>query len=436
MLDAQKSLTENCRKFQFVFTAICGRMQSLRAYIQRIDMTDIISQLQFSATITGPICLMLGLGVLLNGLTWSMRILLKSRRGLFFRSLFQRCCFEHRQFKARFFLKHFLSGIQLNCQYAVFLFTLFSTRKLIDRPHDWGVITQGGFRATPRLLDWLMLPTLMARGSPLRLSTSPRPRFCSTFRRWLLSHHAEKVMVGKRENWCLKHSPKTVNHLDCAWFLCYLASVPIPKIVTDAGHYFANMTLPLALLCTGGSLNLNSLKDDRHSAWFATGYKLILSPLLITGGAWLLGFRGLDLGLLFWWPPRPPRQPVMWWQEPWVEMRHWLPILSPWPPCFHSLPVRLVFSCFLVLGWSNHHRWALDRKLAISFFDSKKGDGNQKNDHLINVMSAFSFCRVSLCLIIRKSPALNLGEWSPCWPLLLCIANYLPLIGSSVMNRW
>lgn len=72
-----------------------------------------------------------------------------------------------------------------------------------------------------------------------------------------------------------------------------------PKIVTDAGHYFANMTLPLALLCTGGSLNLNSLKDDRHSAWFATGYKLILSPLLITGGAWLLGFRGLDLGLLF-----------------------------------------------------------------------------------------------------------------------------------------
>lgn len=102
------------------FTAICGRMQSLRAYIQRIDMTDIISQLQFSATITGPICLMLGLGCFLNGLTWSMRILLKSRRGLFFRSLFQRCFFEHRQFKARFFLKHFLSGIQLNCQYAVF----------------------------------------------------------------------------------------------------------------------------------------------------------------------------------------------------------------------------------------------------------------------------------------------------------------------------
>ncbi|CSC76431.1 hypothetical protein VP96_02055 [Vibrio cholerae] len=41
---------------------------------------------------------------------------------------------------------------------------------------------------------------------------------------------------------------------------------------------------------------------------------------------------------------------------------------------------------------------------------AKKGDGNQKNDHLINVMSAFSFCRVSLCQTIRKSPALNLGE--------------------------
>ncbi len=81
--------------------------------------------------------------------------------------------------------------------------------------------------------------------------------------------------------------------------VCYLLSVPIPNIVLDAGQYFANMTLPLALLCTGGSLNIRALKQDKAPAWFATSYKLVLAPVLITLGAIFFGFRGLDLGLLF-----------------------------------------------------------------------------------------------------------------------------------------
>jgi hypothetical protein len=70
-------------------------------------------------------------------------------------------------------------------------------------------------------------------------------------------------------------------------------------MVTDAGQYFANMTLPLALLCTGGSLDIRSLKEDKGPAWFSTGYKLVLAPLVITLTALLFGFRGLDLGLIF-----------------------------------------------------------------------------------------------------------------------------------------
>ena len=40
--------------------------------------------------------------------------------------------------------------------------------------------------------------------------------------------------------------------------LFYLLAIPVPKMVLDAGQYFANMTLPLALLCTGGSLDIGS----------------------------------------------------------------------------------------------------------------------------------------------------------------------------------
>lgn len=94
----------------------------------------------------------------------------------------------------------------------------------------------------------------------------------------------------------------TKNPLIIAIFLAvvfYALSIPIPKMVTDAGQYFANMTLPLALLCTGGSLDISSLKQEKLSTWFASSYKLIASPLLITLAAWYLGFEGLDLGLIF-----------------------------------------------------------------------------------------------------------------------------------------
>ena len=80
---------------------------------------------------------------------------------------------------------------------------------------------------------------------------------------------------------------------------CSFLSIPIPKMVTDAGRYLANMTLPLALLCTGGSLDLKALREDNAPAWYATSFKLVLAPLLTTLGAIIFGFRGLELGIVF-----------------------------------------------------------------------------------------------------------------------------------------
>lgn len=88
-------------------------------------MTDIIAQLQFSATITGPICLMLGLGVLFKRINLINENFIEVASRIVFQvTLPAMRFFEHRQFKARFFLKHFLSGIQLNCQYAGFFSSL------------------------------------------------------------------------------------------------------------------------------------------------------------------------------------------------------------------------------------------------------------------------------------------------------------------------
>ncbi len=72
----------------------------------------------------------------------------------------------------------------------------------------------------------------------------------------------------------------------------------LPDVVSTTGRYFANLTLPLALLAIGGTLNMKSLRDSSKQAFWATSTKLILLPLLLTLGAWFVGFRGQELTIM------------------------------------------------------------------------------------------------------------------------------------------
>ena len=82
--------------------------------------------------------------------------------------------------------------------------------------------------------------------------------------------------------------------LPVAW-----AQVRLPGVLLKTGEYFAQMTLPLALLCTGASLSLKAVREEPRNAVYASAGKLLLLPVLLTAGAYLLGFRGMDLGILF-----------------------------------------------------------------------------------------------------------------------------------------
>ena len=73
----------------------------------------------------------------------------------------------------------------------------------------------------------------------------------------------------------------------------------LPAILLQTGEYFAQMTLPLALLCTGASLSLKALRADSRNALIASSGKLLIVPFIITLCGYWLGFRGMDLGILF-----------------------------------------------------------------------------------------------------------------------------------------
>lgn len=74
---------------------------------------------------------------------------------------------------------------------------------------------------------------------------------------------------------------------------------PMPQILEASLGYLARLTLPLALLCIGASLQWQSFRSNHREAVIATLLKLIILPGLVVGVALLAGFRGQPLGILF-----------------------------------------------------------------------------------------------------------------------------------------
>ncbi|WP_299689164.1 AEC family transporter [uncultured Vibrio sp.] len=265
-------------------------------------MNTLWEQFAFSASITGPICLMLFLGVIFRriGLINDNFIEVASKvvfqvtlPAMLFLSIVQ----SDHDFSSSSTLVLF--GLIAN--FAFFLFTIFSTKLVIKDSKDHGVIIQGGFRANTAIIGLAYVANIYGnQGVALAAIYVASTTVLYNIQAVIALTPKGQESGAKAIKGIVKSITK--NPLIIAIFLAvffYALSIPIPKIVTDAGQYFANMTLPLALLCAGGSLDISSLQQEKLSTWFASSYKLIISPLLITLAALGLGFEGLDLGLIF-----------------------------------------------------------------------------------------------------------------------------------------
>ena len=75
--------------------------------------------------------------------------------------------------------------------------------------------------------------------------------------------------------------------------------IPVNEVLLRTGNYFSSLTLPIALLAIGGSLSISALKEVSYLTLSASVIKLIIVPFILTYGAFLLGFKGIDLGIMF-----------------------------------------------------------------------------------------------------------------------------------------
>lgn len=168
-------------------------------------------------------------------------------------------------------------------------------------PENRGVFVQGAFRGNMGIVGLALCMNMydvqgLAVGSILLAFLTLLYNVLSVFALSL------PFNAGQRFDWLAMTKDMVKNPLIIAIVLALilnLLQLTPPAVIMKSGEYFSNMTLPLALLCVGGSMNLKTLKESSRLALGATALKLIGLPLLFTLGAYLIGFKGVALGTLF-----------------------------------------------------------------------------------------------------------------------------------------
>jgi predicted permease len=75
--------------------------------------------------------------------------------------------------------------------------------------------------------------------------------------------------------------------------------IQIHPVLLSTVDYIADLSIPLALIGIGGFLNFKEAKTGLKISLISTFIKLFITPFVLTYAAFLFGFRGSDLGIIF-----------------------------------------------------------------------------------------------------------------------------------------
>lgn len=81
--------------------------------------------------------------------------------------------------------------------------------------------------------------------------------------------------------------------------LVSVTQIQLPKTLITSGDYLANMTLPVALLCTGASIDVKALLRASDLSLWATTWRVFISPFFMVLLGKIFGLSGISLGILF-----------------------------------------------------------------------------------------------------------------------------------------
>jgi len=268
--------------------------------------------LSFSFSVTGPICILLFLGWLLKRIKLINDAFVDNASKLVFQVTLPALLFlsiVNADQSVKINPTYIAFGLVANLSF--YLLTSLCCRLFIKQKQDHGVIIQGGFRANTAIIGLAYVANIYG-DSGVALAAVYVATTTILFNILAVicltatpSNTQSKLGLKGLKDVATSISKNPLIIGIILGVVLLTLNIKVPSVLIDTGQYFANMTLPLALLCTGATLNLGELRSTGINAWFASFFKLLLAPILITGSAYLWGFSQLELGLLFFMTAAP-----------------------------------------------------------------------------------------------------------------------------------
>lgn len=263
-------------------------------------MTDFLQIISFAFSVTGPIFFILALGIILarGGLLTDAFIDAGSKLvfnvtlpALLFITISKTSLEQTASFA--------LIGYGLAATVGVFVLLEILATYFIQPDQDRGVVVQGAFRSNMGIVGLAYCVNAYGEVGMAAASLYLGPvtilfnvLAVITLNRSLNRHRSiAGTLIDIARNPLILG---IVLALPVAWL-----KIPLPEVLLKSGEYFAQMTLPLALLCTGASLSLKALQAETRNTVVASAGKLVLVPCIVTVVGYWLGFRNMDLGILF-----------------------------------------------------------------------------------------------------------------------------------------
>lgn len=262
-------------------------------------MSEFLAVLAFSLSVTGPIFVVLALGV------WLRRIGMvddgfveKGSRLVFNISLPVLLFLSVASTHIGGAIRPGLIGFGLLGTLAVYLLLEWIARAAVEPARDRGVFVQGAFRANMGIVG--LAYCMNAYGEAGVATASLFVGFVTIlFNILAILTLSRSLQRGSGPRHILRGvltNPLIIG-IVAALPLSWLG-IPLPKVLAQAGHYVAGLTLPLALLCTGAALDFQTLRQELRNTAGAAAAKLLGVPLVFALGGVALGFRGMELGVL------------------------------------------------------------------------------------------------------------------------------------------
>lgn len=265
-------------------------------------LSDFFNIFNFAFGVTGPTFVMVALGVFLKRLDVIDTLFMdKASKLVFLVGLPVLLFMSVVKTDIREVINPTLILVSLAGTLLVFvLLSLVAPWVVTDR-RDAGVFVQGSFRGNLAIVGLALC--INAYGSA-GLTVASVLMSVLTLLYNVLSVYTLNASLSNSASTNFKHVALSLlkNPLIIAILLgfCFsLLHIPIHSTLMKSGEYLSQMTLPLALLCIGGSLSFNEMRSSSYIAFWATAAKLIITPAIIVYLVYLAGIRGIELGVVF-----------------------------------------------------------------------------------------------------------------------------------------